>query len=145
MEFWLISSADVATPPAFAAFAGPNSTPFSWNTCNGLRCGRHIRAFCNCISSRLQQAFSRTLHPARSALRRAVRYRTGSVQMPVQPSVIFAHLGCVATYSLILLALHFLDLLYAGPGQCRPCRKYSRWNRKAQQPCRPAACAFSVA
>ena len=29
MLFWLISSADVATPPAFAAFAGATRTPLS--------------------------------------------------------------------------------------------------------------------
>ena len=28
-EFWLISSAEVATPPALAAFPGANSTPFA--------------------------------------------------------------------------------------------------------------------
>ena len=32
MEFWHISSALVATPPALAAFAGPNSTLFCWKT-----------------------------------------------------------------------------------------------------------------
>ena len=29
--FWLISSAETATPPALAAFAGANSTPACWN------------------------------------------------------------------------------------------------------------------
>ena len=29
IEFWLISIAEVATPPALAAFAGPTRTPFS--------------------------------------------------------------------------------------------------------------------
>ena len=29
MEFWLISSALVATPPALAALAGPKSTSFA--------------------------------------------------------------------------------------------------------------------
>ena len=30
MEFWLISSAEVATPPALAALPGPKSTPLCW-------------------------------------------------------------------------------------------------------------------
>ena len=31
IEFWLISSAEVATPPALAAFAGPKRIPAFWN------------------------------------------------------------------------------------------------------------------
>ena len=31
MLFWLISRPDVATPPAFEAFAGAKSTPAFWN------------------------------------------------------------------------------------------------------------------
>ena len=37
--FWLISSPEVATPPAFDAFPGANSTPLAWkhSTASGVQ------------------------------------------------------------------------------------------------------------
>ena len=44
MEFWLISSALVATPPALAALPGAKSTPCSLQVIGRLQRGGHVRA-----------------------------------------------------------------------------------------------------
>ena len=47
MLFWLISRAEVATPPALLALPGANRTPFAWKYSVALDGGRHVCALRN--------------------------------------------------------------------------------------------------
>ena len=55
IEFWLISSPEVATPPALAAFPGPKRIFLCQEKIDTRRDGRHVGGFGNQIATVLNQ------------------------------------------------------------------------------------------
>ena len=86
MEFWLISRAEVATPPALAALAGAKSTSGGLEDGDGLRRGGHVGALAPRRSSRSAPGALAAASSSSFWVAQGRAMSQGMLQMSRQPS-----------------------------------------------------------